>query len=301
MFRVSNEDGFPVRVRYAAPYRDSQAMLAALKVHTPMGEIPLVSLGNMKTVYVPTILTRQALMNSIDVYGYRQKAALSHIMANVQKELKGLQLPPGYAISQEGDAKQGGESFASLMTALAIGMVLLYFTLIPAFKSFIHPLTIMSAIPLALIGAVWSLLVTGRHQSTAAFMGVILLAGIVVKNSILLIDFTEMEKGKGATTLDALRESVRIRTRPILMTAFGTAVGMIPIAFEWAIGLERLSPLAVVAIGGLMFSTFLTLLYVPIFYTVFEDAQSGLRQLFQGRRPLAPATSATTVGSTSAD
>jgi multidrug efflux pump subunit AcrB len=159
----------------------------------------------------------------------------------------------------------------------------------------------MTAIPLALIGAVWSLLVSGRHQSTAAFMGVILLAGIVVKNSILLIDFIEMEKEKGTGTLDALRASVRVRTRPILMTAFGTAVGMVPIAFEWAIGLERLSPLAVVAIGGLMFSTFLTLLYVPIFYTVFEDAQSGLRQLFQGRRPLAPATSATTVGSTSAD
>ena len=103
-------------------------------------------------------------------------------------------------------------------------------------------------------------------------MGVILLAGIVVKNSILLIDFIEMAKEKGATTLEALRESVRVRTRPILMTAFGTAVGMVPIALEWAIGLERLSPLAMVAIGGLMVSTFLTLLYVPIFYTLFEDA-----------------------------
>jgi len=301
IFRVANEDGFPVRVRYAAPYRDNQAMLTALKVHTPMGEIPLVSLGSMTTVYVPTILTRQALMNSIDVYGYREKAALSHIMANVQKELKGLKLPPGYAISQEGDAKQGGESFAALMTALAIGMVLLYFSLVPAFKSFIHPLTIMTAIPLALIGAVWSLLVSGRHQSTAAFMGVILLAGIVVKNSILLIDFIEMEKEKGASTLDALRGSVRVRTRPILMTAFGTAVGMVPIAFEWAIGLERLSPLAVVAIGGLMFSTFLTLLYVPIFYTVFEDAQNAVRRLFQGRRSTASAVAAPPVDSTSAN
>jgi len=202
-------------------------------------------------------------------------------MGNVQKELKGLKLPPGYAISQEGDAKQGGESFAALMTALAIGMVLLYFSLIPAFKSFIHPLTIMTAIPLALIGAVWSLLVSGRHQSTAAFMGVILLAGIVVKNSILLIDFIEMSKEKGASTLDALQASVRVRTRPILMTAFGTAVGMIPIALEWAIGLERLSPLAVVAIGGLMVSTFLTLLYVPIFYTLFEDVALAAQRLLR--------------------
>jgi multidrug efflux pump subunit AcrB len=137
----------------------------------------------------------------------------------------------------------------------------------------------MSAIPLALIGATWSLLIAGKQQSLSAFMGIILLAGIVVKNSILLIDFIEMAKEQGASTLEALRESVRIRTRPILMTAFATAVGMLPIALERAIGLERLSPLAIVAIGGLMVSTFLTLLYVPIFYTVFEDIAKRVKHL----------------------
>jgi len=285
VLRVANEDGFPIRVRYAAPYRDRAAVLATLKVHTPMGEIPLSALGTMQSTYVPTLLTRQSLLNSIDVYGYRERAALSHIMSNVQGELKGLKLPPGYALSQEGDSKQGAESFAALMSALAIGMVLLYFSLIPAFKSFRHPLTIMSVIPLAMIGAVWSLLATGKHQSTAAFMGVILLAGIVVKNSILLIDFIEMAREKGVPMLEALRDSVRVRTRPILMTAFGTAVGMLPIAMERAIGLERLSPLAVVAIGGLMVATFLTLLYVPIFYTLFEDLHDWAQRL-RTRRPL---------------
>jgi len=269
--RVANEDGFPIRTRYAAPYRDGPAMLASLRIHTPLGEIPLAALGTMRTSYVPTLLTRQSLLNSIDVYGYRKKAALSHIMANVQKELKGIKLPEGYAISQEGDAKQGKESFSALLSALMVGMVLLYFSLVPAFRSFVHPLTIMTAIPLAMIGAVWSLLATGKHQSTAAFMGVILLAGIVVKNSILLIDFIEIARRRGSTTIEAIRESVRVRTRPILMTAFGTAVGMVPIAMERAIGLERLSPLAVVAIGGLMVATFLTLLYVPIFFVLFED------------------------------
>jgi multidrug efflux pump subunit AcrB len=142
----------------------------------------------------------------------------------------------------------------------------------------------MTAIPLALIGAVWSLLLVGRQQSTAAFMGAILLAGIVVKNSILLIDFTEAAKERGDSTLQALTGSVRVRTRPILMTAFGTAVGMLPIALERAIGLERLSPLAVVAIGGLMVSTFLTLLYVPIFYTIFEDITTWFKNLTSKRR-----------------
>jgi len=163
-------------------------------------------------------------------------------------------------------------------------MVLLYFSLVPAFRSFIHPLTIMSAIPLGLIGAVWSLLLVGSQQTTTAFMGVILLSGIVVKNSILLIDFIAVAKEQGATTLQALVDSVRVRTRPIIMTAFGTAVGMVPIALERAIGLERLSPLAVVAIGGLMFSTFLTLLYVPIFYTLFEDGTVWIKRMFSKQK-----------------
>ena len=276
-FRVANEDGFPVRIRLAEQYRDRPDKLAALRVNTLLGPTPLASLGTVSESYVPALLTRQDMQNSIDVYGYKSKAALSHVMENVQKELKGIQLPPGYRLTQEGDAKQGKSNFAALTMALGIGMVLLYFSLIPAFKSFIHPLTIMTAIPLALIGAVWSLLLAGRQQSTAAFMGVILLTGIVVKNSILLIDFIEVAKRQGATTLLALTESVRVRTRPIVMTAFGTAVGMVPIALERAIGLERLSPLAVVAIGGLMVSTFLTLLYVPIFYTLFEDLTGWVR------------------------
>jgi multidrug efflux pump subunit AcrB len=277
VFRVAGEDGFPIRIRLDEAYRNDAANLQSFRVHTPSGDVPLSLLGSLTTNYVPSVLTRQDMQNSIDVYGYRGMAALSHIMANVQKALQGLKLPPGYKISQEGDAKQGKENIAAFNSALAIGMVLLYFSLVPAFRSFVHPLTIMTAIPLAMIGAIWSLLVTGKTQSISANMGLILLAGIVVKNSILLIDFIEMAKGRGMSTRDALRESVRVRTRPILMTAFGTAAGMVPIALERAIGLERLSPLAVVSIGGLMLSTFLTLLYVPIFYAIFEDAMNWLK------------------------
>jgi len=124
-------------------------------------------------------------------------------------------------------------------------------------------------------------------------MGMMLLAGIVVKNSILLIDFITAARERGASTYDALVDSVRIRTRPILMTAVGTAVGMIPIALEWAIGLERLSPLAVVAIGGLMVSTFLTMVYVPILYSLFEDARQAVGRLFSRTHNPAPKPVAT--------
>ena len=116
-------------------------------------------------------------------------------------------------------------------------------------------------------------------------MGMILRIGIVVKSPMLLIDFIAAAKERGAKTHDALIDSVCIRTRPILMTFVGTAVGMLPIALEWAIGLERLSPLAVVAIGGLLISTFLTIVYVPVLYTLFEDAESALRRLFSHGTP----------------
>ena len=198
---------------------------------------------------------------------------------------------PGYTISHEGDIKQMTESFGRLGAALGLGMLLLYFSLVPAFKSWVHPLTIMSAIPLALIGAAWSMLIMGKHGCMPSMMGMILLAGIVVKNSILLIDFIAAARERGDSVHDALIGSVRVRTRPILMTAVGTSVGMIPIAAEWAIGLERLSPLAVVAIGGLVVSTFLTMVYVPIIYSLFEDAENRVKSWFvRFRHPGEPAT-----------
>ena len=115
--------------------------MTTLNVHTPAGDVPLSTLGRINTTYVPMLLTRQNLQNSIDVLGYREKAPVSHIMDNVQKAMAGIKLPLGYKISQEGDAKQGKESFDAMLAAMAIGMVLLYFSLVPAFRSFVHPLT----------------------------------------------------------------------------------------------------------------------------------------------------------------
>lgn len=280
LYRLPGEDGLPVRIRYAAEARNRVEYLDQLLLHTPLGEIPLASLGRFTSVDVPALLTRQGLQNSINLLGYRETASVSHVMDNVKTALAGFVLPPGYTMTQEGESRQAEESFSALMAALTIAMILLYFSLVPAFNSFLHPLTIMTAIPLALIGAIWSLLATGKHQSMGAFMGLILLAGIVVKNSILLIDFIEVARSQGMPLREALKQSVQVRTRPILMTAFGTAVGMLPIALERAIGLERLSPLAVVAIGGLMVSTFLTLIYVPIFYTLIDELGEKVR----GRR-----------------
>ena len=279
LLRVPNEDGLAIWVQLPAGERGRADQLATYPVATPAGAVPLTALGTLTNRPTASVITRQGLERTLDVQAYRARQPISHMQEDVEAALAGLDLPPGYRVSQEGEIKPMNESFNRLAQALALGLVLLYFSLVPAFKSWIHPLTIMSAIPLALIGAAWAMLLAGKHGCMPSMMGLILLAGIVVKNSILLIDFITAARARGESTYDALVGSVRVRTRPILMTAVGTSVGMVPIAFEWAIGLERLSPLAVVAIGGLMVSTFLTMVYVPVFYSLFDDAEAAVRRL----------------------
>ena len=281
LFRNKNQDSFAILVQSESERRKNPLDLETIPIQTPKGIVYLSSLGKIEKIFVPTLHTRQNLKETVDILGYRSTAAVTHINNKVEKALQGLHLPSGYTINDEGERKTMDESFAALMSALLLGLILLYFSLIPAFKSFLHPLTIMVAIPLGIIGAGWAMLIAGKHSCMPSFMGMILLAGIVVKNSILLIDFILEARARGESLEDALLGSVRVRTRPILMTAVGTAVGMLPIALEWAIGLERLSPLAVVAIGGLMVSTFLTLIYVPMFYELFETINLKLKTLFK--------------------
>ena len=289
VFRVPNQDGLNVWIQLPSAQRERAEQLATYPIQTPVGAVPLAQLGALSRQPVASVITRQGLERTLDIQAYRARQPISHLQEDVEKSLKGLVLPPGYTLSHEGEIKQMNESFSLLGKALLLGLVLLYFSLVPAFKSWIHPLTIMVAIPLALIGAAWGMLLADKHGCMPSMMGMILLAGIVVKNSILLIDFIIAAKERGATTYVALVDSVRIRTRPILMTAVGTAVGMIPIAMQWAIGLERLSPLAVVAIGGLLVSTFLTMVYVPIFYSLFEDAEQAVKRWLPRGAPVLPA------------
>ncbi|NOX26386.1 MAG: efflux RND transporter permease subunit, partial [Deltaproteobacteria bacterium] len=215
-----------------------------------------------------TVFTRKDISPVIDVYGYRATTSISRLHERIVKTLAGIELPPGYRLSYEGEYKNMGDTGKRLGKSLGIAVLLLFFSLVITFKSWVNPIVIMSAIPLSIIGAVWGLLITGRHMCMPATMGMILLTGIVVNNSILLIDFIEQARKRGEDLVSAIQEAVKMRTRPIIMTASCTIVGMWPVAAQKAIGLERLSPLAVVVIGGLLVATVLTLVYVPIFYSL---------------------------------
>ena len=277
--RVPGQLGFAVTVKYDSISLNSIEDLKRLTVSSPKGPVPIEQLGRFKSTWQQSRLIREDLQSVVDVYGYRAKTAISHIQEQVDAVLSDLALPAGYHMVQKGEIANMTESFSNLGKAMAISIILVYFTMVTPFKSFLHPITIMIAIPLAFIGISWTMLIMGKHFCMPASMGMILLAGIVVNNSILLIDFIQTAREQGKNRQEAIMGAIRTRTRPIIMTATSTIVGMLPIALEMAVGLERLSPLAVVAIGGLFVSTILTLLYIPIFYTVSDDITNFLMKL----------------------
>ncbi|SMP12240.1 Multidrug efflux pump subunit AcrB [Desulfurobacterium pacificum] len=282
-FVVPMENGLTIKLILPKNKRDAVEKLQNLPIPTKKGFIPLSYFAKVKEERTQSVITHKDLKNTLDVEGYRSTTPTTILQEQVNKlEKKFINLPPGYGISHEGEIKQMNESFKRLMKSLIIGIILLYFSLVPAFSSFAYPISIIAAIPPALIGAAFSMLITHKPQCMPSFMGMILLAGIIVKNSILLIDFIKMAKEKGLETKKAIIESIKIRTRPVLMTAFGTSVGMIPIALGWALGLERLAPLAVVAIGGLLIGTFMTLVFVPVVVSVIEDIKQIGKMLIKG-------------------
>ena len=274
--RIAGLNPIPVVVRLQPSQRDSREELLGFPIHGGMSgsdRVPLIAVADIANDEAPSQQTHQNLETTIDIVGYRRNISVTALHERVKAALEGLVMPRDYHLSYEGEINQMGESFGRLGKSLAIGIVLLYFMLVITFKSFLDPLAILGTLPLALIGAAWAMMAAGKHGCLPSFMGFILLMGIVVNNGILLVDFAKIGMARGMPLRDALLEAVKIRTRPILMTAGASVVGMIPIAMEWAVGIERLSPLAVVAVGGLIAGTFLTLLVVPVLFHLIESGR----------------------------
>ncbi|RME23130.1 MAG: efflux RND transporter permease subunit, partial [Candidatus Zixiibacteriota bacterium] len=269
--RVTGENPILTWVRLKPGQRSNPEDIASLEIRARNGKlIPLSALATPEIVHAPTAETHQALLPTVDVIGYRGAISITQLNQNIRGALAGFTLPKGYKLSYEGEYKQLNESFTRLVKSLVLGIALLYLMLVVVFKSFLDPFAIMASLPLAVIGAAWAMMLADKHGCLPSFMGLILLMGIIVKNGILLVDFAKVAMEEGKSVHDAILQAVELRTRPILMTAGAAAVGMIPIAMEWAVGIERLSPLAVVAIGGLITGTFLTLLAVPVFHLMIE-------------------------------
>ncbi len=271
---VNNAVDTLIRVR-GADREKALMTLDTILIDTPKGKIPLSTFSSLVKVKEPSQITREGLKYTVDVYGFREKASISHIMQNFDKAYAKVVLPDGVELTQTGDIAQFQDSAKRMVKAVAFGVGLIFFVLIPMFNSLRAPLLIIFSIPLTLVGASWILLLMDYHTSMPAMMGFILLSGIIVNNAILLIEFALLGMKRGLSAKEAMLESIKIRTRPVLMTAFATTAGMLPVALGWAIGLERLAPLGAVAIGGLLVGTILTLVFIPILFVwIYKKKES---------------------------
>ncbi|MGH7146166.1 MAG: efflux RND transporter permease subunit [Planctomycetota bacterium] len=184
-----------------------------------------------------------------------------------------LSLPPGYAVNDAGQAENFRESFQYLLFALGLAVVMVYMVLASQFESFIHPFTIMLSLPLSIVGALGALAMFHMTMSIFTMIGIIMLMGLVTKNAILLVDYTNLVRHRDGLERDAaVRRAGPVRLRPILMTTFAMIFGMLPIALSHGAGSESRAPMAVAVIGGLITSTLLTLVVVPVVYTLLDDA-----------------------------
>ncbi len=266
-FPAENSIDFGVRVWLPENQRNRTSLLETTLIDTPSGEkIPLAAMASISRDLEPGIITREGLNYTLNVYGFREKTAISHIMKNFDKAFQGSELPPSVTMEQVGDVKEFGNSAGRMGGAIGLSVVLLFFTLVVFFNSIKISLMIILSIPLTIIGASWTLLVLNYHVSMPAMMGFILLSGIIVNNAILLIHFARERMEAGLDKKTAMLESIRIRTRPVIMTSFAVAAGMLPVALGNAIGLERMAPLGAVAVGGLLVGTFLILLFIPLVF-----------------------------------
>jgi HAE1 family hydrophobic/amphiphilic exporter-1 len=199
------------------------------------------------------------------------------------------ELPPTVTHDFEGQGRELGKAGVAFVMALVLGVVLVYIILAAQFESLVHPFTIMMALPFAVIGGIGALLLANQYMSMMAMIGFIMLMGLVTKNGILLVEFTNQLRAKGRSTRDALLEAGPVRLRPILMTSVAMIAGMIPVALARGDGAETRVPMAVAIIGGLLTSTVLTLGIVPVVYSLLDGLRSRLwRPAAAGAPPEAP-------------
>jgi len=237
----------------------------------PAGELFLGSLGVSKQVLAPTLVTRENLSETINITGLNSVRPLSAVAGDVEQVLAGITLPRGYQVELSGTMTDMGETARRLAKVLGFGFIMLYVVLYLLFENWWRPVLVMATIPLSLIGALWGLLIFDKPMCMPAMMGVILLGGTIVNNAIILIDFIDNAVKEGTSRRVALDESVKTRLRPILITTLSTILGLIPLILEQAVGLERMSPLGVVAAAGLLFGTIMTMVVIPVLYDLIME------------------------------
>ncbi|OJV63703.1 MAG: nodulation protein NolG [Burkholderiales bacterium 64-34] len=301
-WRAPDDQTYDVNVRLAPEARTQPADLERLPfaLTATDGTTRIVRLNQVASVTESTganQINRRDLTREVAVNANVAKRSAGEVSNDIKKALEEVSFPPGYRYQFSGSTKNMAESFGYAISALAMAIIFIYMILASQFKSFLQPLALMTSLPLTLIGVVLALLMFRSTLSMFSIIGVVMLMGLVTKNAILLVDFAirareEHVNDQGQTVpglprADALLLAARVRLRPILMTTLAMIFGMVPLAFALSEGSEQRAPMGQAVIGGVITSSLLTLVVVPVVYCYMDDlAQWALRKM--GRAPAAP-------------
>jgi hydrophobic/amphiphilic exporter-1 (mainly G- bacteria), HAE1 family len=259
-------------IQYRENQRDNLEAIGNTIIVTPDGStVRLKDVAKLQLGKGPNVISREDRERRTTVTANVFSRDKGSAAKEVEEILRDLPLPPGYSITFGGDQQDMQDSFKSLMEALILAILLVYMVLAAQFESLVHPLAIMFSLPLAIVGVILALLISGKAFGVTAFIGLVMLVGIVVKNAILLVDYTNTLRERGVERREAILQAGPTRLRPILMTTLATILGMLPMALGIGVGSEANAPMAIAVIGGLSTSTLLTLIVVPVAYTLLDD------------------------------
>lgn len=270
------EDGdkFDITLRYSPSYRNDINQIRNIQLKNLLNQdIPLYAVAQIETGTSPLQINRKEQQRLVKVMAELNGVSLGDGQMEAQRIVSSTSFPNDVDVKIAGQTSDQGESFADLYLILILGILLVFMVMAAQFESFKDPFIIMFAIPVTFVGVVWAFKLTGLTLSIVTFVGMIMLVGIVVKNGIVLVDYTNLLRKRGYSLYEAIQEAGRSRLRPVLMTTLTTILGMVPMALSKGMGREAYSPLGVTMIGGLLISTLITLFLVPTIYGIFHDSK----------------------------
>lgn len=292
-YRQPGQKNVDIRLMTDSSFRATARNLANLPLQSTSGAI--VYLGQIGTIVsgqAPTSIAHVNRVRSVTISASTSGRTTGAVQQDIQSRLAGFPLPPGYSISYQGQAAQGASAFGDIFKALGIALILMYILMLMLFGSVTLPLAVLMSLPLAIVGALGALALSGSSFTLFSLLGVAMLVGLVGKNAILLVDYTDTLRKRGEDRTAALLTAGPTRLRPIVMTTLSIFTGLAPVAIGFEAGSELLRAAALVMIGGLFTSTLLTLVFVPAMYTIFDDVEQGFERVIARiapPRPLAPA------------
>ncbi len=270
-------DRYDVSVRLEEDFRNTASAIDQLSVRSSSGElIRMPNVARVKDEVGPVQIDRYNRARQITIMANldRSKKVLGEAVGEINTLMKGMDIPAGYTYAFAGQAETMKETGQNMLFALFMAVIMIYMVLAAQFESFVHPFTIMLALPLSVVGAFGALVATGLTLNIYTMIGMIMLMGLVTKNGVLLVDYTNVMREKGLSRDEAVFKAGPVRLRPILMTTFALIFGMLPLALGTGEGAESRRPMATAVIGGLITSTVLTLVVVPVVYTLIDELRN---------------------------